>query len=82
MHEKKHGRKVKERTLVHHYSTLLPFAKWCTKPFAELTKWDIYDYYDFLEKKGYEVNGKHRKYSEASLFAFKASIKSVKRSVP
>ena len=75
MLEIEHGRKVKGQTIVNHYQTLLPFAKWCKEPFSKLTKWDIYDYCAFLEKKGYELNGERREYAEASMFAYKASIK-------
>ena len=81
MHQKKHGCKVKERSLTHYYQTLIPFAKWCKKPFSTLTEWDIYDYCDFLERKGYELNGKKKKYSEASLFAYKASIKTLLKDI-
>jgi hypothetical protein len=36
--------------------------------FLNLTKWYIYDYCAFLERKGYELNGKRREYAEASIF--------------
>ncbi|MGA9189607.1 MAG: hypothetical protein WB014_13860 [Methanosarcina sp.] len=49
--------------------------------FLNLTKWDIYDYCAFLERKGYELNGKRREYAEASIFAYKASIKNLLRNI-
>ena len=46
-----------------------------------LTKWDIHDYCAFLERKGYELNGKRREYAEASIFAYKESIKNLLKNI-
>ena len=81
MLEIEHGRKVRNLTIVHHYQTLLPFAKCCKEPFSKLNKMDIYDYCAFLERKGYELNGKRREYAEASIFAYKASIKNLLKNI-
>jgi integrase/recombinase XerD len=52
---KEYIREVKDtkskRTNINYLMVLIPFTKWCNKPFVELTKSDLGDYFDTMDGK-------------------------------
>jgi integrase/recombinase XerD len=62
---KEHLYDIKEkwstRTRINHMMVLIPFTEWCQKPFKELTKSDLSDYFEMLEGKAESTISTHKK---------------------
>jgi len=66
----------KKRTIETALYTLNPFLEWCgDRDLKELTKDDVYDYLDELEKYKFKRSGKEIGYSEGTLYRIKSVLK-------
>lgn len=68
--ERKH-KKISERTLATNCQVFLFFSKWCDKPISTMSKYDIYDFLNYLKNHTYIRGGKTCHYSESTILTHK-----------